>query len=561
MLRELRIENFAIIHRLSLSFSPGLNILTGETGAGKSIIVDALQLLMGGRASADQVRTGAEQAVVEAAWEFPKNSLLREFLVEQGLVQPDGPDEEELTLRRVISRSGKNRVLVNGHFLSLATLQQIGRDLVDIHGQHDQQSLFFPDCQLDLLDTYGGAESLRREYRSLFQQWMESVDELETARRLERERGDQREFLLYQIQEIRAVEPQPGEEKTLEQEREVLTHSHQLAEQAHEAYEILYESEGSVLDGAFRAGESLGKIEKLDPRFKETFTIWEAAVNQLKEVMGQLREYRDHVEHNPQRLQEIEERLYLIGRLKKKYGSDSEEILERLSRLEGELGSLEGVLERCARLEESCREQAEKVRVLAARLSRKRKAAAVRLEADLAGELGHLGLGKTELKVCVNFSEDDLGRRGGDQVGFLVTAQPGEEPLPLRRVASGGELSRMMLAIKSILAEADQIPVLVFDEIDAGIGGAVAEAVGRRLKDLSRRHQTFCITHLPQIAMMADVHYCVEKVPEGARTVTQVRRLNPSERVQEIARMLGGREITPLTVRHARELLHRSATY
>lgn len=555
MLRELQIENFAIIDRLALSFSSGLNILSGETGAGKSILVDSLQLLAGGRASLDQIRTGAEQTVLEAAVELPGNDPLRGDLTAQDLL---GPEDEVLVLRRVLSRSGKNRIQANGRLLPLSALQQIGRELVDIHGQHEQRFLLSADYPLDLLDAYGDLGALRQAYDALFRRWRSLQEELGSALELRANRREREAFLKYQIQEVRSVNPQAGEAEALRRERGVLAHSHQLAEQSHSAYQALYEAETSVLSGLSLVRGHLRKIEEMDPGFSETASLCEAAHRQLKEAAGLIRQYRDGIEHNPHRLQEIEERLYQVAKLEEKYGEAADTLQKRLADMERELSSLEGMEERCEALENACRVQGEKAGAKAAELSRERRKTAKRLQSELAGELGPLGLGKSRLLVCAEASKTGLDRRGGDRVHFLWAAQSGEEPRPLNRVASGGELSRIMLAVKSVLAETDRNRILVFDEVDAGVGGAVAEAVGRRLKALARRHQVFCITHLPQIAKMADAHYRVEKVQTGDRTVTRVVRLSASERVQEIARMLGGREITPLTVEHARELLERS---
>lgn len=559
MLRELRIENFAIIDRLELSFAAGLNILTGETGAGKSIIVDALELLLGARADLDQIRTGSDQAVVEAAISLPEKWILRGTLQAQDLLNAA---DEELILRRVISRSGKGRILVNGHLITLATLQEIGRALVDIHGQHDHQSLLYPDRQRELLDAYGKLLPLREQYESLYQEWRNLRTELEALERLQHEKGQRMEYLQYQAEEIRVAHLQPGEDIVLEQEREVLAHSQKLSDHAESAHQILYEAEQSVLEGLLKAGGYLKEIQTIDPRFTETLGLWESAQTQVKEVAERLRYYKSGIEHDPDRLQQIEERLYLISKLKKKYGPALEDVLRQLSKLSEDLSSLEHQEEKIEALKKAYHEKGEKVFDLATRLTGLRTQTAKRFKAEIEKELKHLGMGQTKLWVkmdCFNLPQaDELGPHGADRVAFLITSQPGEEPRPLSKVASGGELSRIMLAIKTILAEVDQVPVLIFDEVDAGVGGAVAEAVGRKLKSIARTHQVFCITHLPQIAMLADGHYQVEKAVEAGRTTTWVSKLDRSERIQEIARMLGGKEITPITLQHARELLTRS---
>jgi DNA repair protein RecN (Recombination protein N) len=559
MLSELRIENFAIIDRLELSFTAGLNILTGETGAGKSIIVDALELLLGARADLDQIRTGSDQAVVEAAISLPEKWMLRKTLQDQDFLNPH---DDELVLRRVVSRSGKGRVQVNGHLITLATLQEIGRGLVDIHGQHDHQSLLYPDHQRDLLDAYGKLLSLKEEYVSLYREWRDLVTELETLERLRHEKDRRIEYLQYQVEEIRSAHLQPGEDITLEQEQAVLAHSQKLSEYAESAYQILYDSEPSILEGLLKVGDYLKEIQAIDHRFTGTPELLEAAETQVKEVVERLRHYKTGIEHDPARLQQIEERLYQIGKLRKKYGSTLEDVLSQLSKLSQELSSLEHHEEKSQALKKASHEREEKVFELAARLTGLRTQTAKRFKAEMEKELKHLGMGHAELTVNVDrfnpSQADELGPHGADRIDFLIAGQSGEELRPLNKVASGGELSRVMLAIKTILAEVDRVPVLIFDEVDAGVGGAVAEAVGRRLKSIARTHQVFCITHLPQIAMLADGHYRVEKVMESGRTMTRVSKLDRSDRVQEIARMLGGKEITPVTLQHARELLTRS---
>lgn len=561
MLSELRIENFAIIDRLELSFAAGLNILTGETGAGKSIIVDALELLLGARADLDQIRTGSDQAVVEAAISLPEKWILRKTLQAQDLLNPH---EEDLILRRVISRSGKGRILVNGHLITLATLQEIGRVLVDIHGQHDHQSLLYPDHQRELLDAYGKLLPLKEQYAGLYQEWKSLGAELESMERLHHEKAQRMEYLQYQVEEIRSAHLQPGEDTTLEQEREVLAHSQKLSEYAESAYQILYESDPSVLEGLLKTGNYLKEIQAIDQRFTETLELLEAAQTQVKEVAERLRHYKTGIEHDPDRLQQIEGRLYQIGKLRKKYGPTLEDVISRFSKLSQELSSLEHHEEKSEVLKKAHHEKGEKVFELAARLTGSRAQTAKRFKAEMEKELKHLGMEQIELVVNIDrfnpLQTDELGPHGADKIDFLITSQMGEEPRPLNKVASGGELSRIMLAIKTILAEVDQVPVLIFDEVDAGVGGAVAEAVGRRLKSIAGTHQVFCITHLPQIAMLADRHYRVEKVIQTNRTVTRVSKLDRSERVQEIARMLGGKEITPITLQHAKELLNRSET-
>ncbi len=555
MLRELQISNFAIIDHLSLSFAPGLNILTGETGAGKSIIVDALELLFGGRGSIDLIRSGSDQAIVELVLDPPLPKSVSALLAESGLAS-DG--EDELILRRMISRSGKGRIYINGHPATVSLLQAIGRGLVDIHGQHDHQSLLDSNWQLILLDGYGQLTEQRERYSRSYQEWRAVADELQALSRSQQDLEQRVDFLKFQIGEIRAVDPQPDEDRSLERERNLLSNSGRLRENAEAAYHLIYEAEDSVLSLLDRAGQHLEIIRGIDQGFDESLPGWGEVQAELKDSAAVLRRYKDGIDHDPARQDAIEERLFQIGRLKKKYGASVEEILLRLEQMEEELSSLENHEERLIELRRMLDQKEAETRAQGRQLSQLRTRAASRFKAEIEKQFRQLGMERMAFEVCMECLPGHLSSRGMDRVEFMIASGPGEVAKPLSRTASGGELSRIMLAIKTVLADVDQIPILIFDEVDAGVGGAVAEAVGRRLKSIARRRQVFCITHLHQIAMLADGHYRVEKISQKGRFLARTHRLDRDERVREIARMMGGREITALTLQHAQELLSKS---
>jgi DNA repair protein RecN (Recombination protein N) len=556
MLRELRIQNFTIIESLELNFSDGLTVLTGETGAGKSILVDALELLLGGRSSTDQIRTGSHEAILEAAFSsFPKHPATAQ-LKEMELLKSG---DEEILIRRIISQSGKGRAYLNGGLIPLGLLQQLGESLVDFHGQHEHQSLLKGDHQMDLLDAYGGHVPLRDTYQQHYERLLALKREREELRLLEHDRSRLEDLLRFQEQEIKSARLRPGEEEELDQERQLLSHAERLSAWTAEAYDTLYEADGSILSRMSRIEFLVNELTQIDPRLEEVISLTSEANANLNEIAERLRAYRDQVEYDPRRLEEIEDRLHWIGRLKKKYGGTVEEVLDTLEKVEEELRGLSGREERLSQIDIQEKEQQSKVEDLARKLTRERRRSAKSLEKEMQRELKHLGMARTTFEVRMKPQNDkeDLGSKGAEEAAFMIAPNPGEEARMLSRIASGGELSRMMLALKVILGDVDRVPTLVFDEVDAGIGGAVAEVVGERLRAIAKRRQVLCITHLPQIAAYATTHIAVEKRLDGGRTTARASSLSERERVDEIARMLGGREITPTAVKHAREMLDK----
>ena len=554
MLTELRIRNFALIDHLSLGFSHGFHVLTGETGAGKSILVDAVALLVGGRASVEQIRAEAEEAELEAAFLLQPDSGVLERLREFGDLELSGG---ELVIRRVLSRSGRNRTYVNGRLTPLHLVQKLAGTLVDIHGQHEQQSLLSEDVQRDALDSLGNLRALRDEYRGRYEEWRTQQRLLEESRREAEEGRQQEEFLRFQLDEIEGAALQSGEEENLAAERARLVHAHRLEELGLGAYDALYGNDGSILNGLGAIGDRLGELGSIDPATTEWGGLCSTAAIQLKELAHQLRDYLRQLESSPDRLSLVEERLDRIQRLKRKYGGNVDALRSQAQELAARLERVASSHSRVGALDEQVEQGHAAVQALAARLSEARARVARDLEARVLKELSALRMENTRFQVDLRKTSgpDGLTATGRDRVDYLLSANKGEPLLPLAKVASGGEMSRIMLALKSVLAASDGVPVLIFDEVDAGIGGAAAEVMGRRLKTLGAFHQVFCITHLPQIASRADGHFVVEKRADRNRTVTQVKRLDQEGRREEIARMLGGVKITRAVRETAAEMI------
>jgi DNA repair protein RecN (Recombination protein N) len=563
MLKEINIKNFAIIDQLRVEFTSGLNVFTGETGAGKSIVVDALSLALGERASADLIRTGCQEATVEAAFEL--NGRSRKDVVaqleEQGITMESG---EDLIVRRVLSSAGKNKIYINGSLANLATLTALGERLADIHGQHEHQSLLSLDHQLELLDSFGGLESLRDEVGAGYNRLLGVRKELSELEAGERDRAQREDMLRFQATEIEAAQLKPGEDAELANEQKVLANSEKLAGLCAMVDETLYSSDDSVLANLKKAVNGLQDLVEIDTRLSGALELCSSGRAQLEEAAREISSYCEKAEHDPQRLEQIGDRLDLIQKMKKKYGGSVDEVLAFGEKAKAELDRMERSSEEIER----CKSEIQAIKFglteKVTDLTKGREGAARELEKKVEAELGHLGMKKTKFAVTIaqeaggdTLDGHKLGPRGADRVEFLISPNPGEEPKPLAKIASGGELSRIMLALKTLLIEGDGIPTVVFDEVDAGIGGAVAEEVGKKLKRVSAKRQVFCITHLPQIASRADSHYGVEKSVKNDRTSADVRLLEQKERVDEIARMLGGKTITEATIKHAEEMIEQ----
>ncbi len=551
MLAELRIENFAVIERIEVCFHHGLNLLTGETGSGKSIVVDALDLLLGGRTSAEMVRTGAERARLSGLFAIPPDPELNALLSESAIEPEDG----ELWLEREILASGKSRAFASGRPVTAAFLRQIGRFLADIHGQNDQQRLFEPEAQREILDQFAGATELLDQVRRAWRQWDACRRELNELEQREKEKLKLADLWTFQQREIEQAAPKPGEDAELEAERRRLQNISRLRELAAAAYDTLYESPESVLAGLRAAGRRLEELSRLDPSFGDPSQTLEPARFAVEEVALSLRDYLAGLEADPGRLEEIESRLAVLDKLKRKYGPGLEDVLRYREQLREDLAALESCEQHRAGLLRSLKELEQAYEEAARRLSELRRKAAGRLSRQVVEELAALAMEKTVFQV--ELIRGERSENGLEEVRFLVSPNPGEAPRPLEKVASGGELSRIALALKTCAAGRGTDPprTLVFDEVDAGIGGRAAEVVGRRLKQLAASHQVLCVTHLAQIAGFADHHYFVEKQITARRTAASIRELTPAERVREIGRMLSGEKVTPEALQHAESLI------
>ena len=569
MLVEFSIANVAIIESLRLEFDPGFNVLTGETGAGKSIIIDAVSLLLGGRASSELIRTGCDVAWVEGVFSLrpEARAALEPTLEELGLLE----DSEELILRREITHTGRNVARVNGRAVTLGTLQEIGHHLIDVHGQGDHLSLLLARHHVDFLDRYGGLSEQRRAFSAVVHKMRQVRAELHALQRDARELARRVDLLNFQIQEIRAANLKPGEEAELRRERSLLANAEKLTQLSGQAYGLLAEGEEgqrSLLDLLGAVVEEIAELTKLDDSLKEQSQTGENALYQMEELTRTLRNYRDSVEYDPERLQAVEERIDLIQSLKRKYGDSIEEILAFAERAQGELSTISHSEERSAELLEEERAMLAQLATLGLVLHAARQEAAERLRKHIESELAELNMERAIFLTDMRWAEasdgvEIEGKRyafdptGLDRVEFLITANPGEDPKPLVKTASGGETSRLMLAMKTALSAADLIPTLIFDEIDAGIGGRTGSIVGHKLRTLAEAHQVFCVTHLPQIACYGARHLRVVKSVIGERTTSSAQALSPEERVEELALMLGG-AVTEATRRSAEELLNRA---
>ncbi len=557
MLRELRIRDFAIIDDLTISFRPGLNVITGETGAGKSIILHALALICGGRAAPDVIRSDADAASIEGLFEGPLPAEQREAL---GLEADD-----ELLVRRQIPRTGKGRVYVNGSPSTVALLAQLGTWLVHIYGQHDQALLLRPASHLDLLDQFGDLTELRARMAIAY-------DGLAAARRERDARlarcaaaAQRRDLLDYQIAELAAAEVGPDEEQALRHEREVLRHAERLHQTTGTAEEALYSGEGAIASAVARIATQLHELLRIDPALGPTAELLDSASVQIEEAALQLRAYAERAQVDPARLTSVEDRLELLAQLSRKYGVPSTELVAVLATAREDLALLSADTAGSAAAQGEVDRLEAEARAIAQQLSAARTAAARQLEQQMTGELATLGMRDAAFRVAMQPPETldrdtALGPTGIDGLEFHLSANPGEEPKPLARIASGGELSRIMLALKALTAAGGETPILIFDEVDAGIGGAVADAVARRLHALAATRQLLCITHLPQIAAYADHHFAVEKERTDGRTITHARALDADERVHELSRMLGGTVAPAEAERYARRLIAQART-
>ncbi len=550
MLIELRIRDYAVIEDLSVELGPGLNALTGETGAGKSIIVGALSLLLGERASTDAVRTGAERAVVEAVFDLSARPELHARLEEFGL-----PAEEDLLiLRREVHVEGRNRAWINGSPATAGAVGAFGRALVDLHGQHEHQTLLRPDDQRAILDAFAGSVALGDEVRALHAELAEAKGELGAREARRRELESRADFLRFQLSEIEKAQVSEGEDSAVDAELRKLDHAEELASDAEGVHRLVYSEEGAASERVAEARELLRRLARVDPEMEPFRDEIEEIYHRLTELGRSVGDYAAEVEVDPGRAEELRSRAELLFRLKRKYGPELDDVLETARRFRSEVSELDGAGFELEEIERRVASLAERLAEAAGRLSHERSAAGGRLGEAVQALLPELGMPGARFEVAFE-TLGEVGPGGGERVQFQASLNPGFAPRPLARIASGGELSRVMLALKSILAQQDRVPTLIFDEIDAGIGGAVATAVARKLAEVAAAHQVFVITHLPQLASRGRVHLRVEKGEVAGVAVTSLVPLEGEERVREIARMLGGDPDSVTSREHAREML------
>ena len=559
MLLELVVEKYAVVDRLRVHFHAGLNLLTGETGSGKSIVVDALGLLFGSRASADMIRSGESRARVAGIFDVRESAAVRRLLEPAGLEAEDG----ELLIEREILGGGKSRAFVGSRPVSASLLRELAPLLGDIHGQHDQQLLFSTDAQRDMLDTFAGCAALLDRAAQVYRAWRASGAELEELERTEQEKLRLLDLWSFQHKEIEAADlADPEEDANLENERRVLLNLGRIEESANTAYSAIYDSPESAVSLLRAAVKRVDELCRLDGTLEGVREQLKAADLSLQEASYALRDYIGRLEANPGRLEEIELRLSTLDKLKRKYGSSISEILTFLEEVRAQISGVEHAGERMEELRREQKRLAAEYEKVAGELTDKRKAAARKLEKRVEEELAGLAMERTTFKVDI--SPSAWSDTGADRVAFLVSANVGEEPRPLEKVASGGEISRIALALKTCLAvprrAGEIVRTLVFDEVDTGIGGSAAEGVGRRLKKLAAANQVLCVTHLAQIASFADHHYRVEKHEADGRTVAELEELDAAARTREVGRMLSGHRLTPEALKHAEQLIKMSVS-
>jgi DNA repair protein RecN (Recombination protein N) len=549
MLLGLNLKNFAIIDDLSINFGKGLNIITGETGAGKSIILDAINIILGDRTTADVVKSGKEEAQIEALFDTGKNMALNAKLNSFGF-ETEG---DELLIKRVISRKGRGRIFIDGSIATFLILEQITEGIIDIFSQHEHQTLLKEDKHLDVLDEFGGLKRLAQEFSELFHKYLMTKRQLEESEKNQKNQVEREDFMKFQCAEIDSAGLQAGEDERLEEERRKLANAERLYSIVQESYEALYEGQKSVLDTLKRVNSQFEEAVKIDPALTETSKSIERGIVEVQDAAFTLRDYASQIRFDPDRLNYIDNRLQEIRKLKRKYSGNIEEILEKRRIMEEDLANISRYEERVEALREEIHKLEVKINDGAEELSEKRRKAAEKLISAVQDELGKVSIKRG--KFVVEFDKKEFSSNGCDKCTFLFSANPDEKPKPLTRVVSGGELSRIMLVLKEILARVEGGSILIFDEADSGIGGAVAETVGRKIKNLSKKYQVICITHLPQIAKFADTHFTVTKTFDDNKTRVQVKALDYEERVKELARMLGGLKVTEKTVEAAREML------
>ncbi len=565
MLKTLLIKDYALIENIEVKFEKGLNIITGETGAGKSILIDAMGLLLGERASTEVVRKGAEKSIVEGIFDVVSNKKVKKFCEENEIDFLD-----ELIVRREVSLKGTNRCFLNDSPVTLNLIKEIGDLLVDLHGQHEHQSLLRTDTHIELLDSFANLDNLLIEYSDNYNELNKLQKELRELKEKESVLKEKRELYHFQIKEIDSVDPQVDEEEKLEQQLNVLENSEKLLSISSDIYSTLYENEESITDQLGTVKHKLSEIERIDKSFTDILSNYDSATALLNEVSSFVRSYKDRIELDPEKLEEIRARLGAIILLKKKYGGTVNSVVEHREKIGREFELAENFSQRIADLQLYIDLKRKNCGSIAKKLSSERSIISKKVKKEVEASLKNLGISdsKFEVRITNHLSENSnenfiiidskkykFNNLGIDEIEFYISTNTGEDTKPLVKVASGGEVSRIMLALKSTLAKTDRLPILIFDEIDTGVSGRIAQKVGQTLQELASVHQIIAITHLPQIAGLADVHFAVEKRKTADRVVSSMQKLDLEKRIEEVAKLMSGEEITDATLKGARELM------
>jgi DNA repair protein RecN (Recombination protein N) len=571
MLFQLNIKNMALIKELNIEFEEELNVLTGETGAGKSIIIEAIDLILGGYAASDLIRDGEDSLIVEALFLLTpqEKALINNLNSDIEIVDEQGV----LLIRREVNKKGRNKCLVNQRLINLSTLQEIGTFLVDLHGQHNHQSLLDPTKHIDLMDNLGGDKMIkyRKELFDNYRRWREKSKKLFQLLKDKEENFKKVDFLKFQLEEIDKTSLVKGEDKTLEEEEMVLKNAEKIIETMEKANFILYEGgleQSSVRDSLNEVSVDLGEIASLDRRIEKIRENLKEVGYQFEDIVNEIVKYKDEINLDSQKLKEVEGRLNLINSLKSKYGSTIEEILAYHQKIYQELEAIDYSQDKLEKLKEEINSLEDIISTISHHLNINRRKIAKDLQKMVVRELEDLNMKRCQFKVSINAYEDDngieidgkkykIGPKGIDDIEFMISPNVGERLRPLARIVSGGEVSRIMLALKSILSEVDQVPTLIFDEIDSGVGARLGEVIAQKLKALSRKRQVICVTHLPQIACRAGRHFYIEKYILNNQTGIRLSEMKGEERVKEIARMLDGSQMSEITIRHAQKMLDR----
>lgn len=565
MLKSLQIKNYALIENIEVEFGAGLNIITGETGAGKSIIIGAMSLLLGGRASTNLIRKGAKKTIIEGIYDSTDNNKIKDLMEKYNL-----DFESELIVRREISLKSTSRNFVNDTPVNLTVIKEIGNLLVDLHGQHDHQSLLKSDLQLSMLDEFGNYEYLLDKFAKIREQFLSKISGLKRLKENESNLREKKEFYSFQLSEIDKILPMPGEDINLGKELKILENSEKLLTNTSEVYLNLYESENSIYNKLVQVQALINELLSIDKVFEERYNQLNESVASINDLADFFRDYNDNLDIDPTKIEEIRNRLAELTLLKKKYGPSLKNVLEYRERIFNELQLAENFSEKITEMETQIENLRSRLSDLAIQLSGKRKKSSLLVKKGVESELKHLGINDARFEIRFGYSEAandaqnfvlvkdkkvKLNNKGFDNIEFFISTNIGEELKPLSKVASGGEISRIMLALKSVLAKTDKLPLLIFDEIDTGVSGRIAQKVGNSMKDLASFHQIIAITHLPQIAAIADHHFVVSKEQINGRVISSLKKIDTNEKIIEVAKLMSGENITDASLIGAKELM------